>query len=302
MRMATIVSLGASAALGLAALIVAKTMAPHPTAAAAATPRIQEQPGVPVVVAAHAITYGAKLQAGDLEVVNLPAKAVPEGAYATVQAVIGQEGGAPVALMALGPHEPVLASKLSGPGVRATIAATIAPGMRAYTIGVNEVAGGGGHVLPGDRVDVLLARTITGGPEDQGKRVRADVVIQNVRVLGMDLDANPTDDKPFTAKTATLEVSVEDAQKLALAAETGTLSLALRRPGSVEITPTRAMQAGDLGGSAGAAAVAVHPAALAGAPRRRLATSGPRAPEPATILIFSGDAPVRVPVPSEGRW
>jgi pilus assembly protein CpaB len=300
MRMATIVSLGASAALGLAALIVAKTMAPHATPAAAATPRIQEQPGVPVVVASHAIAYGAKLAAGDLEVVNLPAKAVPEGAYATIQAVIGQSGGAPVALTAMGPHEPVLASKLSGPGVRATIAATIAPGMRAYTIGVNEVAGGGGHVLPGDRVDVLLARTLTGGPEDRGKQARSDVVIQNVRVLGMDLDANPADDKPFTAKTATLEVSVEDAQKLALAAESGTLSLALRRPGSTELSPVRPMQVSDLGGGAPAAPVARRPA-LAGGPRPHRPAAAPQSPG-STVLIMSGDAATRVPVPTEGRW
>jgi hypothetical protein len=39
-------------------------------------------------------------------------------------------------------------------------AVLIDPGMRAYTIKVNEVAGGGGHVLPGDRVDVLLARAL----------------------------------------------------------------------------------------------------------------------------------------------
>ena len=297
MRMATIVSLGASAALGLAALFVAKTMAPHPTAANAEV-RPQVQPGVPVVVATHAIAYGAKVQAGDLEVVNLPVKAVPEGAYATVQGIIGQEGGAPVALTAIGPHEPVLASKLSGPGVRATIAATIAPGMRAYTIGVNEVAGGGGHVLPGDRVDVLLARTITGGAEDQGKRVRSDVVIQNVRVLGMDLDANPAEDKPFTAKTATLEVSVEDAQKLALAAESGTLSLALRRPGSSEIVSTRMMQVGDIGGGA---PPPQHRPALAGGPHVRRTPSAPPPPPPASVLVMSGDKAERVPVPTEGR-
>ncbi|MDB5432315.1 MAG: Flp pilus assembly protein CpaB [Caulobacter sp.] len=301
MRMATIVSLGASAALGLAALIVAKTMAPHPTAASAATPKIQVQPGVPVVVAAGPIAYGAKLEAKDLVVANLPAAAVPEGAYPTVAAILGQEGGAPVALSAMTAHEPVLASHLSGPGVRATIAATIAPGMRAYTIGVNDVAGGGGHVLPGDRVDVLLARTITGGSEDQGKRMRSDVVIQNVRVLGMDLDANPADDKPFTAKTATLEVSMEDAQKLALSSESGTLSLALRRPGSAEISPTRTMQVSDIGGGA----PAPRGPALAGGPTHAIRARRPVAvivaPAGSSVLVMSGDKAERVTVPTEGR-
>lgn len=295
MRMATIVSLGASAALGLAALVVARTMAPHPTPAKAEI-RAPAPQGVPVVVANGPIAYGAKLEAKDLTVATLPPAAVPEGAYPTVAAILEQPGGAPVAIAPMAAHEPVLVTKLSGPGVRATIAATIAPGMRAYTIGVNEVAGGGGHVLPGDRVDVLLARMIEGNSDSQGKRVRSDVVIQNVRVLGMDLDANPADNKPFTAKTATLEVSVADAQKLAVAGESGTLSLALRRPGSVEIAPARTMQVSDIGGGAPAGPVR----ALAGGPPKAHRSAAP-APEQSSILIMSGDAGARVPVPSEGR-
>lgn len=296
MRMATIVSLGASAALGLAALFVARTMAPHPTAAQAAAP---VPVGVPVVVAKGGIAYGKRVEASDLMVARLPKDAVPAGAFSSVEQVMGRDGGgAPVTLAAIAAKEPLLPAKLSGPGERATVAAAINPGMRAYTIGVNEVAGGGGHVLPGDRVDVLLARPMTGGGEDQGKRMRSDIVIQNVRVLGMDLDADPATDKPFTAKTATLEVSVPDAQKLALAGESGTLSLVLRRPGDADVAPSRMMQIGDIGGGA---------AALSGAPRTRPARpSAPavhRAPAPsgATVMVMQGDKGEAATVPRD-RW
>ena len=82
-----------------------------------------------------------------------------------------------------------------------------------------------GFVLPGDRVDVVLTR-------QQDKNLAAtDVVLQNVRVLAVDQVADERTDKPSLAKAITLEVEVTAAQKLALAATVGTLSLVLRKAG-----------------------------------------------------------------------
>ena len=115
-------------------------------------------------------------------------------------------GGAPVALTPIAAREPLLPSKLSGPGARASVAAEIADGMRAYTIKVTDVTGVGGHALPGDRVDVVLMRDLT--PEGHTRNYVSEVVIQNVRVLGVDLNADLASNKPATPNTATLEVSV----------------------------------------------------------------------------------------------
>jgi pilus assembly protein CpaB len=234
MRVVTIVSLGASAVLGLAALVVAKTVLPNVAAARVPAGVVQPVSGVPVVVAAKPLKFGDRLEAGHLTLAHLPANAAPEGAFSTVAAVLAQDnGGAPVALTPIAAREAILPSKLSGPGARPSVAAEIADGMRAYSIKVSDVSGVGGHALPGDRVDVVLLRDLT--PNGESRNYVSEVVIQNVRVLAVDLNADLASNKPATPSTATLEVTVEDSQKLAVAGDLGKLSLALRRTGAAEM-------------------------------------------------------------------
>ncbi len=295
MRVATFASLGASAVLGLGALLVARAWLPNPqpkSVALKAAPVVQ---GVPVVLAAGPIAYGAKLQAKDLTVVQLPREAAPAGAYVNVAQVLKVDaGGAPVALVAMSAHEAVLPEKLSGAGARPTLAAQISEGMRAYTIGVTDVAGGGGHILPGDHVDVVLARKVDSNSQTgaQGRLV-SDIVSQNIRVLGMDLNADPNSTKAAVAHTATLEVTAQDAERLALAAQAGTLSLALRRAGSVELQPVRAVGAADLGPSGPA-----EPRAI---PVRRVrrAPAAASTPTGVAVLVVHGEKSDRVDVPTD---
>jgi pilus assembly protein CpaB len=242
MRIATIVSLAASALLGVGALVVAKVALPN--AASAKNPSATVTSGAPLVVATRAIKYGEKLQPAMLTVINVPATAVPEGAFTRVADVLAVDhGGAPVVLFPMSAREPVLPSKLSGPGARPTVAAEIAEGMRAYTIKVTDVSGVGGHALPGDYVDVVLTRDLT--PEGEQRNFVSYVVLQNVRMLGVDLNANLQSDKPASPSTATLEVSVEDTQKLSVAVNLGSLSLALRRTGNADLGETPPLRTSD---------------------------------------------------------
>ena len=166
--------------------------------------------------------------------------------------------------------------------------------MRAYTIGVTEVAGGGGHVMPGDRVDVVLTRdlssaqpTMDGG---HGGKLVSDLVIQNVRVLGMDLNIDPASTHPTVAHTATLEVSVEDAERLSLAAQAGAMSLALRRTGAAEVKSVRPMLTADLGaGAAGASVARRHDAG------RRVTANRPGA----AVIVVHGEHSETMAVPAE---
>ncbi|WP_309605605.1 Flp pilus assembly protein CpaB [Phenylobacterium sp.] len=272
MRVVTIVSLGASAVLGLAALLVAKAMLPNAAAAkATAAPPIV---GVPVVVAKAALKFGDRLDASKLVVLKLPSNAVPEGAFSTLGQVLSKDGGgAPVVLTAIAAREPLLPAKLSGPGARASVAAEIGDGFRAYTIKVSDVTGVGGHALPGDRVDVVLMRDLT--PDGNIRTYVSEVVTQNIRVLGVDLNADLTSNKPATPSTATLEVSVADAEKLAVAGDLGKLSLALRRTGSTDLAQTSPMRAGAFGGGGGRASGARHRRGAPGVPQ----------PTPNLILI-----------------
>ena len=243
MRVVTIVSLGASAVLGLAALFVAKAVLPNAGGAKPAALAPQVAAGVPVVVAKSDLKFGDRLDAGKVTILHVPANAVPTGAFTTVEQVLAQDnGGAPVALTQIAAKELLLPAKLSGPGARPSVAVEIADGFRAYTIKVSDVTGVGGHALPGDRVDVVLMRDLT--PQGQTRSFISEVVIQNVRVLGVDLNADLTANKPATPSTATLEVSVSDAQKLSVAADLGKLSLALRKTGEAELVSTAPMRSG----------------------------------------------------------
>lgn len=283
MRLITIASLGASAALGLGALFVAKIAMP---AAAADRPQamLPQPRTVPVVVAAQPISFGERLEAGQLAVVHYPADSLPAGAFSTISQVLSQDsGGAPVALTQLAQREAVLPAKISGPGARASVASEISEGMRAYTIRVSDVSGVGGHALPGDRVDVVLTRdTNDEGDGGRGKNMVSQVVIQNVRVLGVDLNADPTSNKPATPQTATLEVAVADAQKLAVAGDLGVLSLALRRTGSADIAQVQTMQSRDLVSGAPRAATTTTP--------RLRRVAAPAAPRRAPLIsVIEGD-------------
>jgi pilus assembly protein CpaB len=199
-------------------------------------------PGQTVVVAAAPLRFGMPLSQQNLREVSWPQEAIPAGTFASVQQVIA--GGKRIVLASIEANEPVLASKITGPGQRATLSAVIGPGMRAVTIRVNDVEGVAGFVLPGDHVDVLLTRQPDKHSGDN------DVVLQNVKVLAIDQLADDSSEKPAVVKAVTLEVDTMSAQKLSLAASLGTLSLVLRKAGEAGLEGTRRVSVGDLGNDA----------------------------------------------------
>jgi pilus assembly protein CpaB len=191
-----------------------------------------------IVVVSKPLRFGAELGAMSLREIPWPEEAVPAGAFSKITDLTSN--GRRVVLTPIEANEPVLASKITGSGQRATLSAMLGDGMKAVTIRVNDVEGVAGFVLPGDRVDVMLTR-------QQDKNAAAsDVVLQNVRVLAVDQVADERTDKPSVAKAVTLEVEVMSAQKLALSATVGTLSLALRKAGEATAATTRRITLSDL--------------------------------------------------------
>lgn len=187
-----------------------------------------------VVVAARTIELGQPLTPNMLRLQAWPADALPQGAFTEISQLTGGDGR--VALRAIEPNEPILASRISGEGGRATLSATIAAGHRAVAIRVNDVIGVAGFVLPGDYVDVLVTRDESSGYRG-GRTMRTDLLIANVRVLAVDQIANESRNDPQVARAVTIEVTPEDGQKVALASEIGTLSLALRRADEAGAAP-----------------------------------------------------------------
>src|SRR5260370_12474807 len=149
-------------------------------------------------------------------------------------------GGNRIVLASIEKNEPILRTKVTGPGQKATLSRVSQDGMRGVTIRVNDVHGVGGFVLPNDRVDVLLTR------QQERTSGMNDVVIQNARVLAVDQLADDAADRPTVVKAVTLEVDTISAQKIALSASLGSLSLMLRRAGEQFQDATRRITASDL--------------------------------------------------------
>ena len=208
--------------------------------------RTQQAQLVQVLVASQPLDFGTQLTAQNTKLVAWPATSLPDGAFRTTIGVIGNPRGPRVALRPIAVGEPILASKISGIGGRAAVSALLPEGMRAVAVGVNAVTGVGGLVTPGDIVDVLVTREMAGEGAD-AKDQMTDIVLEKVRVIAIDQISDEDKTDPKVAKTATLEVDAFGAQKLALAREIGTISLALRNVISIEDGANMTVTQQDLG-------------------------------------------------------
>ena len=127
--------------------------------------------------------------------------------------------------MPLVKDEPLLEGKLAPKGAKRGMAALVPNGMRAFTIHTPSVASGvGGFVLPGNKVDVLLTM-------DWKRDSLTTTLLQNLEILAVDqrIDA-PADNRidPKQLHSVTLLVTPDQAARLALAQNKGSLHLALR--------------------------------------------------------------------------
>jgi pilus assembly protein CpaB len=257
-----IAMIGIAAVFGAVSIVAADFWLRSQTAARADTTLVAAAPAVPqvefgrIVVAAAPLRYGMTLEPGQLAEIPWPRDTLPHGAFASVDALMAD--GARVVLSPIEPNEPVLLAKLSGTDGRASLANLLTPGMRAVTIRTDEIAGVGGFITPGDRVDVVLTRDAGAIHEVQGNArgaagstITSEIVVANARVLTVGQGADERRIDPLVASSVTIEVTGEGAQKVALARNVGTLSLSLRSAGEAGMSPDGVTTISDFGGSFG---------------------------------------------------
>lgn len=260
---------------------------------------------VPVAVAARPLRYGEKVRAADFKLLEWPRAAVPAGSFqdlAWLQPDAGGTGGPERALLrTLQADEPILASMVSGLGTNGRLAATIAPGMRAATINTSGISNLAEMIGPGDRVDVLIARQIQ-GPEG-GRELRSDVLLSDLRVLGFEDSVPGAGGRAAHARAVTLEVTVEQAQTLAIGEKIGSLTLALRGLESNAEAGSQPIFASELlGGRAGSTLQQIDwhkekPAAPAGTDT---SAGSDGAVSGATVRVFRGLDSIQYEVALEG--
>jgi pilus assembly protein CpaB len=203
---------------GIAAFLARNWMESHSRALAAS-----DALGT-IVVAAEPLGFGAEVNANSVTEIPWVAGALPEGAFVGKDELL--KDGRRVVLAPLGRGEPILRSKVTGPGQRALLSSLLDEGKRAVTLRVDDVRGVAGFILPGDFVDVVLIAE-DGPPRRENY---SDILLQHVKVLAVDQLASERQEQPTVAKAVTVEVTPEQAQKVLLATNIGKLSLILRRP------------------------------------------------------------------------
>lgn len=174
----------------------------------------------PVVVAGADLCLGTKLSPDLLKVVFLPKDSLPETIYGSIEQVQDR-----VLITSMVANEPVLKSKLATEGILAGLHGVIEADKRAMSVKVDEVVGVAGFIYPGSRVDVL----VTMKPLRSEEGPVSKIILQNVPVLtaGKMMEVKEGGEA-VPVSVVTLEVTPEDAEKLALAATKGKIRLALR--------------------------------------------------------------------------
>lgn len=252
MRPTIILGLGLVASVVTAALVYRAVQPPAapPVAQAPEAPRVNK-----VVLAAADLPLGTTLEARHLKAVDWPVGLMPQDAYASPETLIGR-----VTISRIVTNEPLTNDKLAPIGTRGLLPLVIEPGMRALTVRVNEVAAVGGFVVPGSRVDVLLTADAAKGAVDavaasekpttqkEAGQHQTQTLLQNVTVLalGQLMESNNEAKPPSALTTATLLVSPENGELLALATSEGTLQLVLRNFSDNTIVASQGKKSDDL--------------------------------------------------------
>jgi len=206
---------------------------------------------IDVVVAARPIPKGARLDASMLRAKPYDADAVPMGAERILSEVEGR-----ITARDISQDDPITGDKLLPRGTTAAgLANTVEPGLRAVTVKGSKVLGAGGLITPGSRVDVVA----TLQPPGQNESKVGKLILQDIPVLatGTEMETRiGKDGKEELANTEffTLMVTPAQAEKLALAADQGSLHFALRRAGDAQVTATPGSNLGALVGVSGAPA------------------------------------------------
>ncbi len=228
MKAARLVVLGIAVAAGGLAAFLAGGIGGSPPPPPPPVPQIAT---ADVLVAAKDVGIGQALTAQDVQWQTWPATAVNPAFIRKNEHpdALAQFTGAIVRVpMAAG--EPVRENKVIRAKGSGYMAAILPSGMRAYSTEISAETGAGGFILPNDRVDVILSRRDREAEKASGVELHvSETILSDVRVLAIDqLVQEKEGQRVVVGKTATLELTQRQAELLAAARQTGTLSLTLR--------------------------------------------------------------------------
>jgi pilus assembly protein CpaB len=222
-----------------------------PTTVSIATPEAPPAPlMIDVFAAARGLPAGTLMKEADFTRHAVPSANVPKGALTDSPETRAELSGA-LLRRYLDAGSTLMAGDVLQPRDRGFLAAVLAPGSRAISVGVDAVTGNGGLIWPGDRVDVILTQEMGEKEARLSHRFVAEMVLNDVRVVAVDQSiiqgAITTLDNVTgrLARTVTLEVTPQQAEKAAVAERLGKLTLAIRAAdGAIEAAGPRGLTYG----------------------------------------------------------
>jgi pilus assembly protein CpaB len=200
---------------------------------------------IDVLVAAKDIEVGEKMAAGSIiwkpwpqdnvleSMIKKDEKADADVALAEFRAIVPMFEG-----------ETINEKKLVDPKGGGFMSAVLPKGMRAISVAISDRSSAGGFILPNDRVDVILTRKLN-APGGSNQIIKSETVISNVRVLAINQTFRQAKEGEEISikgnETATIEITMPQAEIIARVESEGELSLALR---SIAESEGRAMEEG----------------------------------------------------------
>lgn len=172
-----------------------------------------------VVVATSDIPIGTRLTEGLVTVREWPKAGIPQDAASTPEVVLGRLVKGEIAR-----DEPILDHRLFPKdlsGASGIMSVIVPPGKRAMAVGVNEVIGVSGFILPKDRVDIIATK-------DQGASKSTETILQNVEVLAAGKRIEQVGKENVEVPTVTMALTPQQAERLARALQEGKIHIVLR--------------------------------------------------------------------------
>lgn len=191
----------------------------------------------PVLIATTNIQERTLVEESMVRREEVPASFIQPGAIGSVDDVRGKLTSGNILQ-----GEQIVAGKIASSDSELGLAVLIGEGKKAVTVAINDVTGVAGLLLPNNHVDVL-------GTFTSGNEVITTGLLSDIKVLAVNRMTSPRSraTEGGTAKSgmfpaesgrskaeqivnATLAVTLEEAQKVVLAQELGTVTLVLRSP------------------------------------------------------------------------
>ena len=203
---------------------------------AAPEARAPEPAKIAVMSASHDIASGTLLQQGDILWKDIAPSEIRPGNLVRGQASETEFVGA-LTKRDFASGDSLTSGDLLKHNDRRFLAAALKPGNRAISIPVDSAQSAYGLIEPGNYVDVILTQTLGDQSGDARRKVVAETILQNIRVIAVDqtltqqvkASAGPQfAAEPRLPKTVTLELTKQQAETLFVALQLGRLQLSVR--------------------------------------------------------------------------